>query len=87
VSACFAVIVFHVFHFITAFSMKNLSETEAHICVVLRNIWTWNVPMFMMVSGVLFLDPEKNISIKILLTKYVLRLLLALFVFGVPFAF
>jgi surface polysaccharide O-acyltransferase-like enzyme len=40
-----------------------------------------------MVTGVLFLNPKNEISIKKLLQKYILRIILAIFIFGVPFAF
>ncbi|MDR2795931.1 MAG: acyltransferase family protein [Spirochaetaceae bacterium] len=86
-AACFAVIAFHVFHFIYAFSLQFLTEMEAYFCDVLRNAWAWNVPTFFMISGVIFLNPQKQFSIHKLLTKYVFRLVLALFVFGVPYAF
>jgi surface polysaccharide O-acyltransferase-like enzyme len=86
-AACFAVIAFHVFHFICAFSLQFLTGFEAYICTVLRDIWSWNVPMFFMISGVIFLDARKQISLRKLLTKYIFRLVLALFIFGIPFAF
>lgn len=42
--------------------------------------------MFLMISGALFLIPEKEITYKQLFTKYIRRLLLALFIFGFPMA-
>lgn len=86
-AACFAVIAFHVFHFIRAFSGQFLTETEANFCAVLRSVWTWHVPTFFMISGVIFLSPQKQCSIRKLFTRYISRLFLALFVFGVPYAF
>ena len=35
----------------------------------------WCVPVFFMISGRFFLDPEKNIPLKVLLQKYILRLI------------
>lgn len=45
-------------------------------------VWrmTWPVPIFVMISGRFFLDPEKEISIKTLFGKYIKRLAVA-FVF------
>jgi surface polysaccharide O-acyltransferase-like enzyme len=40
-----------------------------------------------MITGVLFLDPKKEITIDRMIKKYLFRIILALFVFGVPFAF
>lgn len=36
----------------------------------------WAVPVFVMLSGALFLDPQKTIPLKVLYSKYVLRLLI-----------
>ncbi len=46
----------------------------------------WAVPVFLMISGALLLKPNKHISIEMCLTKYVKRIVLALFVFGIPFS-
>jgi surface polysaccharide O-acyltransferase-like enzyme len=40
-----------------------------------------------MITGVLFLNPEKNISLEKILKRYVLRIVLAIVVFGVPYCF
>lgn len=37
----------------------------------------WILPMFVMISGALFLNPKKNVSKRDLFTKYILRLVLA----------
>ena len=36
----------------------------------------WAVPVFVMLSGALFLDPKKTIPLKVLYSKYVLRLII-----------
>ncbi|MDR1325710.1 MAG: acyltransferase family protein, partial [Treponema sp.] len=82
VYACIAVIVFHVFS-----NDSSLTEFEKYICVILNNIWLWHVPSFVMISGVLFLDKEKEISVSKIYKKYVFRIVLALVIFGLPFAF
>lgn len=46
----------------------------------------WAVPVFFMITGALLLNPEKSISFKQCLSKYCLRIILALFMFGIPFA-
>ena len=45
----------------------------------------WAVPCFVMVTGALLLNPEKEITYKKLYGKYILRIVLALAVFGVIF--
>ena len=47
---------------------------------------TAGVPVFLMISGALLLNPEKQISVRKILTHYVRRILLALLVFGTVFA-
>jgi surface polysaccharide O-acyltransferase-like enzyme len=87
VYACIAVIVYHVFAVIVSSFGKLLNRPEYFISTILVNIWLWHVPTFVMISGVIFLNRTKEITIKQLLTKYVSRIVFALFVFGIPFAF
>jgi surface polysaccharide O-acyltransferase-like enzyme len=87
VFACIAVIIFHVFANIANSFGTFLTEFEKYISTIFVNIWLWHVPSFVMISGVIFLNKEKEISIRKLLKKYVLRIILALFIFGIPFAF
>jgi surface polysaccharide O-acyltransferase-like enzyme len=86
VYACIAVIIFHVFANIVNSFGSSLTEFEKYICVILNNIWLWHVPSFVMISGVLFLDKNKEISASKIF-KYVFRIILALIIFGLPFAF
>lgn len=46
----------------------------------------WSVPIFFMITGALLLKKERNITTKICMRCYVKRILLALFIFGVPFS-
>jgi surface polysaccharide O-acyltransferase-like enzyme len=87
VYACVAVIVFHVFSNIVSSCGSSLTSFEKYICVILRNTWLWHVPTFVMISGVLFLSREKEISVGSLFKKYIRRIILALIIFGFIFAF
>ncbi|MDR0874695.1 MAG: acyltransferase family protein [Clostridiales Family XIII bacterium] len=86
VLACFAVVMIHTVSPLNVYYKDTFSDTEAYICVVLRNLWQWCIPLFLMISGTLFLS-VKNISLDRMLKKYVLRIVLALFLFGIPFAY
>lgn len=44
----------------------------------MRNILNWSVPMFVMISGALFLNPDKNITIKLLVSKYIKRIIISI---------
>lgn len=87
VLAIAAVIMGHIFMTICAYFTPVLTSSEAYFCIVLRNLWHWCIPIFVMISGVLFLNPQKEITIEKLFKKNIWRILLALFVFGVPYAF
>ncbi len=44
----------------------------------------FSVPLFVLISGALFLSPNKNINFNLITKKYVKRIILALIVFGLP---
>lgn len=54
------------------------------------NLWDglarWAVPMFAMVSGAVFLDPERHVSARSLFQKYIPRILLAFLVWSALYA-
>jgi surface polysaccharide O-acyltransferase-like enzyme len=87
VFACIAVIIYHVFSNIVNSFGVYLTELEKYISMILINTCLWHVPSFVMISGVIFLNKDKELTIHKLLRKYVLRIILALFVVGIPFAF
>lgn len=59
---------------------------EKTLFLILLDWLTWCVPIFVLISGYLFLAPDRDISFKRMLTKYCRRIILALFLFGVPYA-
>lgn len=59
---------------------------EKTVFLVLMDLVTWCVPIFVMISGYLFLQPDRELSWQKMFVKYCKRILLALFVFGVPYA-
>ena len=46
----------------------------------------WSVPIFVMISGILFLNPQKEISIRTIYKKYIPRLLIILFAWNFLYA-
>lgn len=74
VLATFGVIFIHV----TADGLiLPMTQFNWHLAVVGDSLVRWAVPVFVMISGALFLNPEKNVLYKQILTKKVPRLLLA----------
>lgn len=84
--ATIAVINYHVFNAIvnfTNFKTTNYSHLWYDLLAVPQK---WHVPIFLMISGALFLNPKKEISYKSVFSKYIKRLLLALLLFGMVFS-
>lgn len=54
------------------------------------NLWDglvrWAVPMFAMVSGAVFLDPERSVGVRAIFRKYLPRILLAFFLWSALYA-
>ena len=75
---------------ITAGVLSGMPEQmTAHQTIVyelVKELCTGGVPLFFMISGVLFLNPQKELTIKKLFTKYIRRIALAILLFGTGFA-
>jgi surface polysaccharide O-acyltransferase-like enzyme len=59
---------------------------ERRLYLVILDLVCWCVPVFILISGYLFLNPEREISFRQMVVKYCRRIVLALIVFGVPYA-
>lgn len=62
-------------------------ERRANAFRTLVDLTAWSVPVFLMISGYLFLNPEKKIGLRDAICKYCRRILLALILFGIPYSF
>lgn len=86
VAATCAVVLLHTVTGVMDTTDMNLYPMEKTVFLVALDLITWCVPIFVLISGYLFLNPAREITFKQMLTKYCRRILLALFVFGVPYA-
>ncbi len=86
VVSCFAVVMIHVLCTPIVFCQNDYSAVELFIVKSLRNSLNWCVPIFVMISGILFLNPEKEIPIKKLFGKYIKRLFIVIITFGTLYA-
>lgn len=86
VIATFAVIGIHSVSEILDVYRDFISPFDTCVLVVFRSMSMIGVPTFVLITGALFLNQNKTINYSLILKKYVPRLLLALFAFGVPFA-
>ena len=78
--ATFAVIILHV----SAAKLNELQITDYNwqISNIYDSLVRWSVPVFVMLSGMFFLDPNKEIDFNKLFSKYILRIFLAIIIFG-----
>lgn len=86
VATC-AVVLLHTVTGIMDTTDMNQFPAEKTVFLVALDWITWCVPIFVLISGFLFLNPNRKISFKQMLGKYCRRILLALVLFGVPYAF
>lgn len=72
--ATFGVIILHVF---ASEYNSTVGTYNWYVAVIGDSLVRWAVPLFVMLSGALFLQPTKEVSYSILFKKYIPRLLLA----------
>lgn len=86
VAATCAVVLLHTVTGIMDTTDMSSYPLEKRVFLVVLDLVCWCVPVFVLISGYLFLNPLREISLRQMLTKYCRRILLALFLFGVPYA-
>lgn len=74
VLATFGVIFIHVF---SKGYWIDIRSYNWYLNVVGDSLVRWSVPVFVMISGTLFLKPEKDVKLQVILKKYIPRLALA----------
>lgn len=86
VAAACAVVMLHTVTGVADNTDMSLYLMEQRVFLAVKDIVCWCVPMFIMISGYLFLDPSRQLTMSRIVTKYCRRVALALLVFGVPYA-
>ncbi len=79
--ACIGVIQIHVSA--SNWYLLKVDSLEWQVLNFFDSMVRWCVPIFVMISGTLFLNPQKEISIKTIFTKYVFRIVIVILLFGV----
>ena len=82
VFACFSVVVIHVIG--NTWNKADSSSLEWNLLNIINSITRPAVPLFVMISGALLLNPKKNIIIRDVFSKYVSKIVI-LFVFWSAF--
>ncbi len=86
VAATCAVVLLHTVTGVMDTTDMGPYPAEQKVFLAAMDLICWCVPVFLMISGYLFLAPEKNIRFSDMLRKHCRRMMLALFLFGVPYA-
>ncbi len=77
--ACIGVIIVHASGGVIAQKyVVDRESIEWLYCGIICNLFRWSVPIFVMITGFFFLKPEKELTIKKLYGKYILRLVISL---------
>ena len=83
--ACLAIVLLHTVDSSVLMYDEQISVTARTVSMSVVYCMMWAVPSFVMVTGALLLDPRKEITMKKIYGKYVLRIVLALFLFALVF--
>ncbi len=82
--AAFTVVVIHIGAGV--YEESTLGSLDYYGYLAIESIIRWSVPVFVMISGSLMLKPERELSLKKLYGKYVIKLFVALVVWSFIYA-
>ncbi|MGI6205289.1 MAG: acyltransferase [Anaerovoracaceae bacterium] len=78
VAACFAIIILHTFSAAEIIFRDQLTQGQEMASTMLVYVSMWAVPCFIMVTGVLQLNPERELTMKELFGTFIWRIVAAL---------
>ena len=84
--AAFAVVVLHVICTPFVSCYDAYSDLEHFLVRLIRNLMNWGVPVFVMITGSLLLNPEKELPLHKLFFKYIRRFVLVIAIFATCFS-
>lgn len=76
------VVLLHTCYMAVSLYGNTITKTEYISSMTVTHLMMVAVPLFVMITGALLLDPNKEITIEKILKKYVLRILIALIIFS-----
>lgn len=82
--ATISVIFIHVGAMLVSSQGLKYGDNDYMEYIVISNFFTFAVPIFILISGALLLNPAKKISYDLVFKKYILRIIRALIIFGFP---
>ena len=81
-----AVVLMHVLTGATDVTDASRMPEYRGLLLSVMDLVTWCVPIFLLISGYLFLNPERELTYPVMIKKYCRRIALAILLFGVPYA-
>lgn len=81
-----AVVLMHVLTGATDVTDASIVPEYRSLLLSVMDLVTWCVPIFLLISGYLFLNPERTLTYPVMIKKYCRRIALAILLFGVPYA-
>lgn len=81
--AIFGVVVIHVSAVAKSYDIGTFTS---NVGIIYNGLVRWSVPVFFMISGAMFLRPEKEYTFSIMIKKYIPRLAVCLLVWGFIYA-
>lgn len=86
VLATCSVVLMHVLTGATDVTDASIVPEYRSLLLSVMDLVTWCVPIFLLISGYLFLNPERTLTYPVMIKKYCRRIALAILLFGVPYA-
>ena len=86
VLATCAVVLMHVLTGATDVTDASIVPEYRSLLLSVMDLVTWCVPIFLLMSGYLFLNLERTLTYPVMIKKYCRRIALAILLFGVPYA-
>ncbi len=86
VLATCAVVMMHVLTGATDVTDASKMPEYRGLLLAVMDLVTWCVPVFLLISGYLFLNPDRELTYPVMIKKYCRRIALAILLFGVPYA-
>ncbi len=86
VLATCAVVLMHVLTGATDVTDASIMPEYRSLLLSVMDLVTWCVPIFLLISGYLFLNPKRTLTYPVMIKKYCRRIALAILLFGVPYA-
>ena len=86
VLATCAVVLMHVLTGAIDVTDTSIVPEYRSLLLSVMDLVTWCVPIFLLISGYLFLNPRRILTYPVMIKKYCRRIALAILLFGVPYA-